>query len=224
MMNKKFSEDTVYNDTTIKTAEDLDISLEICTHSLPQKTKEYISLLLTRYLEEAGLGYCCKKLDYCLSEILFNAIKANVKRIYFREKNLDINNVKDYEEGMKSFRDDTLSNRVYYFKKLREEKLYVKFSMKATKDSIILEVKNNSLITSFEEERVKEKISHFHKITPEDFASGFLDETEGAGLGINSIMLTLHSFGLPGDSYKLFTCENETVARLIYNFDCLEEI
>lgn len=223
-MGTRICEDTIYNDTTIKTAEDLDISLEICTHSLPQKTKEYITLLLTRYLEESGLGYSCKKLDYCLSEILFNAIKANIKRIYFKEKNLDINNADDYDEGMKTFRKDTLSNRSYYFRRLREEKLYVKFSMKATKDSLIIEVRNNSLITTFEEERVKEKISHFHKITPEDFATGFLDETEGAGLGINSIMLTLRSFGLPGDNYKLFTSGNETVARLIYNFDYLEEI
>lgn len=223
-MDNLISEDAVYDDTSIKTADDMDISLEICTHSLPRKTKEYISLLLTRYLEECGLGYCCKKLDYCLSEILFNAVKANIKRVYFLEKNLDINNPDDYAEGMKTFRKDTLANREHYFKELRAAKLYVKLSMKATKEALILEVRNNSLITTFEEERVNEKISHFHKFTQDDMVNNFIDETEGAGLGINSIMLTLRSFGLPGDNYQLFTKGKETVARLIYNFDLLEEI
>lgn len=218
------SEDSEFDDSSIKTAIDLKLSLEILTHSLPKKTKEYISLLLSKYLDEIGLSDSFNKLDYCLSEILFNAIKANMKRVYFKEKNLDINNPDDYAEGMKNFRQETLSNKEYYFKKLRAEDLYVKFSLTLEDGNLILEVRNNSLITPFEEVRVKEKISHFHQYTPDDLAGNFIDETEGAGLGINSILLTLNSFGLPGDNYKLYTQGNETVAKLIYSQDAVEDL
>lgn len=205
------SPDTEFNDESIKTAIDLKISLEISTHSLPKKTKEYISVLLEKYLEECNLSKSFNKLDYCVSELLFNAIKANLKRVYFMDKNLDINNPDEYKEGMIHFRTETLVNKEYYFEKLREKDLYVIFSMLLDNGNLILEVRNNSLITPTELERVKDKIENFHQLTLDE-----IDDSEGAGLGINSIILALKSFGLSEKNYQLTTENDETVAKIIY--------
>lgn len=218
------SDDSEFDDSSIDAAIDLKISLEMMTHSLPKKTQEYMSVLLSKYLNECGLSEYFNKLNFCLSEILFNAIKANMKRIYFLEKNFDINNPEDYEKGMETFRQDTLSNKNYYFEKLRSSDLYVIYSLKIENGSLIIEVRNNSLMTPIEAERVKEKIANCHEYTPDELFGNIVDETEGAGLGINTIMLTLKSFGLPGDHYQLFTRGKETVARLIVEESELPEI
>lgn len=209
------SDDKDFDDNSIKTALDLKLSLEIVTHSLPQKTQEYMALMLYKYLEECELQDYFNKLNFCLSEVLFNAVKANMKRIYFAEKNLDINNPEDYKKGMVNFRNDTLSNKSYYFEKLREKDLYVILSFQIEKGNLIIEVRNNSVITEFEYKRVKEKFSEFHNLDPLAAADIMIDDTEGAGLGIRTILLALESFGLPGDHYQLYTQGNETVAKLI---------
>lgn len=219
------SDDKEFDDSSVQAAFDLKLSLEIVTHSLPQRTQEYMALMLSKYLEECELTDYFNKLNFCLSEVLFNAVKANLKRVYFEEMHLDINNAEDYEKGMKTFRKDTLSNKSHYFEKLREKDLYVLLSFKIDDGNLIIEVRNNSLITEFEYKRVKEKMAGFHNL--EDFASPdiTIDETEGAGLGIRTILLALESFGLPGDHYQLFTEGNETVARLfIENQPVLELI
>ena len=49
-----------------------------------------------------------------------NAKKANTKRVYFMEKGLDLNNDKDYELGMKTFKQETFDNIQYYLQKQKE--------------------------------------------------------------------------------------------------------
>lgn len=218
------SEDTEFDDSSIQTAIDLKLSLEIVTHSLPKKTHEYMDIMLSKYLDECGMSAYYNKLSFCLSEILFNSIKANMKRIYFAEKNLDINNPSDYEKGMINFRTETLSNKSHYFEKLREKDLYVLLSLCIESGNLIIEVRNNSLITETEYQRVKEKFAEFRN--PEELAATDIkiDESEGAGLGIKTVLLALESFGLPGDHYQLFTQGDETIARLIIENNPVSEI
>lgn len=218
------SDDSLFDESKIKSAIDLKISLQLVTHSLPRKTQEYMSTILEKYLQECGMGSYFNKLNYCLSEILFNAVKANMKRVYFREKNLNIDDPKDYEEGMKTFRQDTLENKEHYFELLRTSDLYVTYTLKLEGSKFIIEVRNNSVMTSIEAERVKEMISAIHNFDPASIINGPIDETEGAGLGIKSIIMALNSFDLPGENYQIFTEANETVARLIIEEPPLMEI
>ncbi|MCQ2593207.1 MAG: hypothetical protein MJ188_10540 [Treponema sp.] len=223
-MDLILSDDSDFDDSSIDAAIDLKISLQLITHSLPKKTQEYMSLLLSKYLKECGLSSYFNKLSYCLSEILFNAVKANMKRIYFMEKNLDINNLDDYEEGMKTFRQDTLKNKEYYFEKLRSSDLYITYALTIDHNRLVIEVRNNSVMTPIEAQRVKEKIANFHEFTSDEIMGNLVDDTEGAGLGISTIMLTLKSFGLPGDNYQLFTRGKETIARLIVEDSLIPEL
>ena len=60
----------------------------------------HIDHVLEAYLDAVGMKSLRTKLAYCLHELAANAKKANTKRLYFRERNLDINDPHQYEEGM----------------------------------------------------------------------------------------------------------------------------
>lgn len=216
------SDDFDFDEKNIEDVIDLRISVQMITHSLPQKTQEYMGTLLQKYLNECGMGSYYHKLNYCLSEILINAIKANMKRVYFQEYSLDINNPLDYINGMKNFRNEILDKREYYLNKLRNSNLYVTYLLKMEDSKLIIEVRNNSVMTEEESLRVKEKIKEAGCYNPENLLNEELDDSEGAGFGIKSIVLTLRSFGLPGDHYLLYTDDNETVAKLIIEQPIIE--
>lgn len=218
------ADDSLFNESVNDDTNDLNISLQLTTHSLPKKTHEYMGLLLSKHLNECGLGTYYNQLNYCLSEILFNAIKANMKRIYFTEKGLDIENPEDYKKGMETFRKDTLDNRDFYQRKLRNSPYYVSYSLKIDNGKVIIEVRNNTRMTDVEAARVKEKIATFYTGDKDSIYQSSIDAVEGAGLGIRSILFTLRGFGLPGDNYQLFTEGEETVARLIVEEPPLIEI
>ena len=77
---------------------------------------------------------------YSMNELITNAKKANTKRIYFKEKDLDINDQDDYDLGMKTFKNDTMSNIKYYLNKQKEDGYFVKLVLQAKEDTIIIEI------------------------------------------------------------------------------------
>ena len=70
----------------------------------------YVREVLRIFLEECHQDHMYEYLNFCLGELLTNAKKANTKRVYFKYKNLDINNLDDYKKGMENFKEETLSN------------------------------------------------------------------------------------------------------------------
>ncbi|HPA73823.1 MAG TPA: hypothetical protein PKY31_16245, partial [Spirochaetota bacterium] len=54
--------------------------------------------IVHRYLEQFDILYIKDMLLTVVKELINNAVKANIKRVYFREKNLDINNISNYRE------------------------------------------------------------------------------------------------------------------------------
>lgn len=216
------SDDFDYDEKNIDDAIDLKISVQMITHSLPQKTQEYMGTLLQKYLKECGMESYYQRLNYCLSETLVNAIKANMKRVYFCDCMLDINDPDDYKEGMKDFRSVMLEKKDYYLDKLCHSNLYVTYLLRIEDNKLVIEVRNNSVMTEEESKRVKEKLTDAGAYNPENFLDDNVDEMEGAGFGIKSIILTLRSFGLPGDHYLLYTDDDETVARLIIEQPVIE--
>ncbi|MEJ2664302.1 MAG: hypothetical protein P8107_09730 [Spirochaetia bacterium] len=89
------------------------VPLSIKLFSIPHETELYIEKLLEAFLLELEHESLKDRISYCLREIALNAQKANIKRVYFIERDLDINNKKDYAEGMKHFKGDTTDNIEY---------------------------------------------------------------------------------------------------------------
>jgi HD-like signal output (HDOD) protein len=100
--------------------------------------------------------------------------------------------------------------------KQKEYGLYVKVVLKVDDDFVHIEIRNNSVITAFEEERISDKINKAKQFNSlEEVFTSVLDATEGAGLGIIIIILMLQKVGLSKDNYKVYTTENETVTSIV---------
>ena len=105
----------------IKRAARNSIPLSIKTFTLPHETEEYLERLLAIFLEEFGQDQIRDRIAYCLKELAVNAKKANTKRVFFKEMDLDILDKQDYTEGMKDFK--RASERCVAGSKLRSESI-----------------------------------------------------------------------------------------------------
>jgi hypothetical protein len=123
------------------------IPLVIKTHTLPPQTEADLEEILLIYLEELGQAGLKDHLSYCLKELTVNAKKANTKRVYFMEKNLQLDVPADYEKGMKTFKTDTLDN-IHHYLQLQEQKdLYIKVTYLIRNNVLYMSVRNNVPIT-----------------------------------------------------------------------------
>lgn len=200
----------------IRNSISLQSPVEVTSYTLPRNMEVYCRKILNIFLEECHQEHMKEYLDFCLGELLTNAKKANTKRIYFKEKNLNIYDPEDYQLGMKTFKDDTLSNIDYYLDLQRKQGLYIKLLLQLTDENIKIEIRNNSRITPFEKERIDARIENALKFkSPEDIIANILDQTEGAGLGIMIIILMLQKIGLEKDCYQVRFTEDETITSIV---------
>ncbi len=200
----------------IKKATRMGVPLSITTYTMPHEIELYIADVLECFLAEMNQERLKDYLSYCINELTTNAKKANTKRIYFKELNLDINDPADYERGMKHFKEETLSNINHYLQLQKEAGLYVKVVMQAKNQNIVLEIRNNSEMTKKEFMRVFDKIARSRQFTSlEEAFSQVLDDSEGAGLGLVIMILMLKKVGLDDENYQLLVEDGETVTRIV---------
>lgn len=204
------------DNSKIKMAIRAGIPLSITTYTLPREMSEYMENVLMSFLAELGQQHMGTYLKYCLNELVTNAKKANTKRIYFKEKNLNLFDDKDYELGMQTFKEDTLNNIRYYLGLQKSGGLYVKLILQTRNNKIKIEVRNNSELTFREYKRMHDKLSRAQQYTSVDQAmSQVVDLSEGAGLGIIIMILMLEKIGLTEENFQIL-CENgETITRII---------
>lgn len=194
----------------------LQLPIEITSYTLPRNTEVYIRSIMEMFLEECHQDHLKEYLNFCLSELLTNAKKANTKRVYFTEKGLDINNPDDYEKGMENFKMETLTNIDHYLELQRKAGLYIKLSLRIQADKIYIEIKNNSKLTVFEKERIQNKLDSVQQYKEMDEVfTNVLDQSEGAGLGIIIIILMLQKVGLSKENYQVISEDDETITRII---------
>ena len=200
----------------IKVSVGLQLPIEMTSYTLPRNTEVYIRNVMEMFLEECHQDHLKEYLNFCLSELLTNAKKANTKRVYFQEKGLDINNPDDYEKGMENFKMDTLTNIDHYLELQRKAGLYIKLSLRILADKIYIEIKNNSKLTVFEKERIQQKLDSVQQYKDmNEVFTNVLDQSEGAGLGIIIIILMLQKVGLSKDNYQVLSEDDETITRII---------
>ncbi len=191
------------------------IPLVIKTHSLPPETEADLEEILMIYLEELGQDAVKDHLAYCLKELTVNAKKANTKRVYFKEKGLNLDNPEDYEKGMKSFKSETLGNIQHYLELQEQQDLYIKVTYLIRNNMLHFSVRNNAPIKPKELTRVYDRLARSRAFeSMEEAFAEVLDDSEGAGLGIVIMILMLRKMGLNEKSFDLNSQHNETVASL----------
>ncbi len=160
-------------------------------------------------------------MEICYSsakELMINATKANLKRVMFKDMNLDITNPTDYEKGMNSFKSNLREDKIGTYRPLFSKyNLPVIATFYYSKDVLNIKVKNEFPLLPIEEVRIRDKfkkaISFSNLI---DFFMEYGDNTEGAGMGITMVGILLDQSGIDKHSFSLYSSEKyqETVAKI----------
>ena len=214
----------------IKKAVQVGIPLSITTYTFPHEAEVYISEVIAAFFHEINQENMTEYIIYSMNELITNAKKANTKRIYFKEKNLDINDKAQYDLGMQTFKADTMGNIRYYLNKQKEEGYYVKLILQAKDETVLIEIHNNATLSFFEYKRIHDKIARAEQYESVDEAfNQIIDDTEGAGLGLIIMILMLKKLGISNDHYQVISNNKETVSRITipftaYNLSSLNEL
>jgi hypothetical protein len=194
----------------------MEVPLVMTTYTLPRKVEKYIEKVVTLFLEYIRQSSLADSIIYCVQELVVNAKKANTKRVYFLEKGLDLSSPRDYSAGMETFREETLNNIQHYLELQKERGLYIKLVLQLKDNIITIEVRNNSIITQEELERIHKRLvkaSTYNDL--EEALGNILDDSEGAGLGLIILVLMMKKIGLSEKSFNISRTEAETVARIV---------
>lgn len=162
-----------------------------------------INSLLVKVLSRFDMGYMYDIFESVFRELIQNALKANMKRVWFEKLGLDIENEDDYLKGMARFRN------VAYHPELLKEKLVssryrVVIKMRRTAGGFHVDIINNARIVPGELRRLNNRI---HKALDccnfTEAYENLYDATEGAGLGIILSVMLLKNSGMDTGRFRI---------------------
>ena len=197
--------------------------IDFYCYTLTPDQKVRFQKILSIFLKECNQEYLYNYLSYCLFELLDNASKANAKRVYFKENKLNINDEKDYKSGMEAFKSDLTEHTDHYLEELKSGKLMVHLLLSAN-GVITITVSNNTKITDAEYQRIHDKIEKTKNYDDLSDAIADIDQTEGSGLGIITVIIMLKKLGLTPNNLSFDITDNETVATIKIPKDVMEEV
>ena len=187
--------------------------LSVVFKSFKPSVEGQIIKIIHRYLAKYDTLYIKDTVLATAKELITNGVKANLKRLYFQEKELNINEVSDYRNGMESFKAEIFQSD--YVGKLDESNLNIKVLFKLDPENLNLTIINNSEILDLELKKIQVRIEKAYKYN--DISEVFddvLDDSEGAGLGLMmSIMMMKNSRFKPG-SYTITKDKGSTISNV----------
>lgn len=186
-------------------------------YALLGKTEEELNTVITGILLKYNRTDLLGTVYTAVKELAMNGAKANIKRILFQERGIDIDNEEEYEKGMKSFKQILTEEFINtYAQKASEKNLYVDVRFDYNQDRLIVEVTNNSPLSPKEDARIREKFKYSLKYESiADFYMEMADNTEGAGMGITLIMMLLKAEGIDPHMFTIRSdYKTKTVAKL----------
>ncbi len=175
-----------------------------------------INSILTRELAKHDLEYLIYSVITIVRELIVNSLKANAKRIFFQNNNIDINDHEKYREGVERFKDevvgdfdtikdDILNNDHNINLNIEEESAFIRFS-----------IKNSVPIIPEELIRINMRLAlAAQQNSFNDIYERIEDETEGAGLGLALIIMFLKSMGVDPDNFTIKSDGSVTVASFL---------
>ncbi|MCW7487662.1 hypothetical protein EHR01_07240 [Leptospira mtsangambouensis] len=151
-----------------------------------------------------------------VKDLILNGFKANFKRIFFQENQLDIHSPTDYELGVRMYKSLILSGRGNTFEPLaREKNLYVHLKIEHNETQIKFDVRNNTTLVRGEMQKIRNSLLHAQNYN--DIMEYYIergDNSEGEGIGIALCVILLKGEGLPTDQFRIYHEDGETIAQL----------
>lgn len=194
-----------------------DRRLVIKAYGVINSTEDFIREFIRKVMHKYERIDLAPAIEIVVKELIMNAAKANFKKIFFAENNLQLDNPEHYEHGMARFRDMIDENIfVEYGRKAREAQLIVETSFDFDKDRLIVEIRNNVPMAEHEEKRAREKMRLGLECNDmAEFMFEHMDETEGAGAGLALCLTAMRSVDLDPRLLSIATdFKSETVARV----------
>lgn len=191
-------------------------NLTLKSSKINSEFEKYLLLVITEILNKEAEGRFIDMLYTILKELAINAAKANQKRIFFEDNQLDITNPADYKKGLILYKSRfSESMAAEYGKKCQSRGIYVQINFRYNSDGMVVEVINNTPVIQEEELRLREKMKksmEYNDIA--EFYMDNMDNTEGAGLGIALTMILLKGENIDPNLFRIITKPTETIARL----------
>jgi|GEM_PF-971086 len=185
--------------------------------------EDYVVHTIKIYTELFGRKEINYDIIYCLKELLVNADRANSKRIYFKLKNLNLENEEEYKKGMKNFKKDFQDKYNFYRKRQKDDNYWIKVVFHTYKNNFFIFIINNAPMTNNEFARITKRINEARNFNSNSDIYNSLDMSEGAGFGIIIVMLMIKKMGFKNDSFNINIKDNKTIARVTLpiskNFD-----
>ncbi|OHD68668.1 MAG: hypothetical protein A2W19_12675 [Spirochaetes bacterium RBG_16_49_21] len=181
-----------------KLAKDFDLGKEVFIgfQYVSRDIENDINSLLVKILSRCDKLFLYETFEPVLRELIQNAVKANMKRVYFKSMDLDIADDADYERGMQEFK------KVAYHPELLKNMLVdsryrIVIKFRKREGGIEIAIINNARIMPVELERLRYRLVKAGECR--NFTEAYenmYDSSEGAGLGIIMSVMLLKNAGL----------------------------
>ncbi len=182
---------------------------------------------LEEELQKPNLGDLVFQIVY---ELINNAIKSNLKRIFFIKNNYSLENTEEYTKGLEEFKKyyqllfknqnlhnhKDLTKKEEWIEALKDLGLKVHLTIDIDTKRILIYVINNTRILPEEEKRLRKSLSiAMHSKDLIDFMIhyGPISE-EGEGLGLPLVVFLIKEAGFKPEYFRVFKDDQNTIARI----------
>ncbi|MCW7493483.1 hypothetical protein ND861_12615 [Leptospira sp. 2 VSF19] len=190
--------------------------IELSAYGASKALDENLVKILDTLTEKYGILDLSAILFTIVKDLILNGFKANFKRIFFQENQLDIHSPTDYELGVRMYKSLILSGRGNSFEPLaREKNLYVHLKIEHNENQIKFDVRNNTTLVRGEMQKIRNSLLHAQNYN--DIMEYYIergDNSEGEGIGIALCVILLKGEGLPTDQFRIYHEDGETIAQL----------
>lgn len=167
--------------------------LEFSFFNNNEPTSEKIRDILENVMKMYGKDNLAGPVRFYTNTLVHHAEKENVKNAFFRNNNIDPNDMGHYIKGLSSFREiDGKQEYFDYFYRLKDMDLWIKLKLNHSKDGICLEVENNTPLPDIEEMwlriKLKKSMLFNHLIESGDVKDYNLD-FGNPGIGLIAILM-----------------------------------
>lgn len=196
--------------------------LSLITYAFPDDAYDAILICLQSIMDHYGAQHLLHSVYNIVFELVVNAVKGNVKRLFFQEQGLTIDNSDHYEKGMLLFKEEVLQKNTLRARGqlCKEKGAYVQVNFTHQSNGMGIEVLNNAVLLPAEEKRIRARLAEGLKYA--NILSYYEhkgDSSEGEGLGLVLNLLLLRSEGLDTSLFRIYSYEGKTVARIEVPFN-----
>lgn len=151
-----------------------------------------------------------------IMELIGNAVKANLKRVYFKKHDYSLTDEASYKAGVAAFKKDyDQIVRDEYIRVLEDLDLVVTVEVDLDHDRLLTFVENNAIMIAEEERRIRGKLAAaMESPALVDFCLQYGDDMEGSGLGLAMIVFLIRELGFHPENFRVYLEKGRTVARV----------